>query len=49
MRSENSLLFQNRMSIDGHSHQVLQTLKGHTSDVTCCDIAPNFTIITGSR
>lgn len=28
---------------------ILQQLKGHTSDVTCCDFAPNFTLITGSR
>lgn len=28
---------------------VLQQLRGHTSDVTTCDFAPNFTLITGSR
>uniref|UniRef100_A0A1Y1JZX4 WD repeat, SAM and U-box domain-containing protein 1 n=2 Tax=Photinus pyralis TaxID=7054 RepID=A0A1Y1JZX4_PHOPY len=27
---------------------VVQTLTRHTSDVTCCDFAPNFTLITGS-
>ncbi|KAF5304695.1 hypothetical protein FQA39_LY09472 [Lamprigera yunnana] len=26
----------------------VQTLNKHTSDVTCCDFAPNFTLITGS-
>ncbi|KAL1513281.1 hypothetical protein ABEB36_002707 [Hypothenemus hampei] len=27
---------------------VLQSLKGHISDVNCCDLAPNFTLVTGS-
>ncbi|KAF5304797.1 hypothetical protein FQR65_LT07814 [Abscondita terminalis] len=27
---------------------VVQTLNKHASDVTCCDFAPNFTLITGS-
>ncbi|XP_050306256.1 WD repeat, SAM and U-box domain-containing protein 1-like isoform X2 [Anthonomus grandis grandis] len=27
---------------------IIQTLKGHTSDVNCCDFAPNFTLVTGS-
>ncbi|KAK4885802.1 hypothetical protein RN001_002073 [Aquatica leii] len=27
---------------------VVQTLNKHSSDVTCCDFAPNFTLITGS-
>ncbi|CAG9820459.1 unnamed protein product [Phaedon cochleariae] len=36
------------MSIDGHNVKIIQTIRGHTSDVTCCDFAPNFTLITGS-
>ncbi|KAJ8955721.1 hypothetical protein NQ318_008593 [Aromia moschata] len=36
------------MSIDGQRNKILQTLRGHTSDVTSCDFAPNFTLVTGS-
>ncbi|XP_048523830.1 WD repeat, SAM and U-box domain-containing protein 1 isoform X3 [Dendroctonus ponderosae] len=32
----------------GRSATILQNLKGHTSDVNCCDFAPNFTLVTGS-
>ncbi|KAF2899885.1 hypothetical protein ILUMI_06301, partial [Ignelater luminosus] len=28
--------------------KILQNLSTHTSDVTCCDFAPNYTLITGS-
>ncbi|XP_019872433.2 WD repeat, SAM and U-box domain-containing protein 1 isoform X2 [Aethina tumida] len=36
------------MSITGQNLKILQKLRGHTSDVTTCDFAPNFTLITGS-
>ncbi|KAJ8966312.1 hypothetical protein NQ314_003577 [Rhamnusium bicolor] len=36
------------MSIDGQCKKILQTLKCHTSDVTSCDFATNFTLVTGS-
>ncbi|KAJ8924304.1 hypothetical protein NQ315_007097 [Exocentrus adspersus] len=35
------------MSINGQ-HKTLQSLRSHTSDVTSCDFAPNFTLVTGS-
>lgn len=28
---------------------ILQCIKGHKSDVTSCDFAPNFTLVTASR
>lgn len=34
--------------VTGRSANILQSLKGHTSDVNCCDFAPNFTVVTGS-
>lgn len=37
------------MSFDGHNAKLLQGLKGHTSDVTSCDFAPNYVLVTGSR
>nr|XP_023030381.1 WD repeat, SAM and U-box domain-containing protein 1-like isoform X1 [Leptinotarsa decemlineata]XP_023030382.1 WD repeat, SAM and U-box domain-containing protein 1-like isoform X1 [Leptinotarsa decemlineata]XP_023030383.1 WD repeat, SAM and U-box domain-containing protein 1-like isoform X1 [Leptinotarsa decemlineata] len=36
------------MSIDGHNCRILQNLQKHSSDVTCCDFAPNFVLVTGS-
>ncbi|CAG9853569.1 unnamed protein product [Phyllotreta striolata] len=32
----------------GENYKILQTLHGHTSDVTCCDFASASTIVTGS-
>ncbi|XP_065166675.1 WD repeat, SAM and U-box domain-containing protein 1-like isoform X3 [Atheta coriaria] len=36
------------MSITRETAERLQTLTGHTSDVTSCDFAPNFNLITAS-
>ncbi|XP_030764890.1 WD repeat, SAM and U-box domain-containing protein 1-like isoform X2 [Sitophilus oryzae] len=32
----------------GRDANILQTLKGHFSDINSCDFAPNFTLVTGS-
>ncbi|XP_076268665.1 WD repeat, SAM and U-box domain-containing protein 1-like isoform X2 [Rhynchophorus ferrugineus] len=34
--------------LSGRNANLLQTLKGHTSDINSCDFAPNFTLVTGS-
>ncbi|CAH0551749.1 unnamed protein product [Brassicogethes aeneus] len=36
------------MSINIQNVKILQTLRVHTSDVSTCDLAPNFTLVTGS-
>ncbi|XP_060523216.1 WD repeat, SAM and U-box domain-containing protein 1-like isoform X2 [Cylas formicarius] len=39
------------MSVNGlakRNAKLLQGIKGHSSDVTSCDFAPNFTLVTGS-
>lgn len=41
--------FSERMAFDGQRAKLLQGLTGHTSDVTSCDFAPNYLLITGSR
>lgn len=43
-----NFILQEEMSLS-ETVTILQHVKGHKSDVTSCDFAPNFTLVTASR